>query len=457
MKKLLCTTAIIASMTASSAFASDASFAKELQAMKSQLKAQQKIINKLESKLGSKIEIQAKDVAKLKSAPAAGIKGEVKITMKPSPKIESADGKYSFQPFGRVHLDAAVFQDDLNDHPDGATFRRVRLGFKGKVDNDINYKAELDFGNKGSGDSVSFKDVYIAYTGFENVNLKAGNFKPAYGLEELTSSNYITTIERSLATGSFATGEIIGLQAYDGGDNYSWAIGVHNDRSTTKSTDDEAKSLVARATFAPIAESGKTLHLGLSQAYRVPDRSADSVAFDTQAENSIQRLESAETGTITAVDSIHLTGIEAAGVYGPFSLQGEYFHNSIDRETLPDVDVSGWYAQASYFLTGESRPYKAKSGTFGRIKPNNPFSLKDGGIGAWELVARYSNIDLNDGTVQGGEVDNITLGANWYLTPNTRIMANYIMSDTDSVAPSGTNVSANDDPNVFLVRAAIDF
>jgi phosphate-selective porin OprO/OprP len=457
MNKLLCTTAMVIAMSASSAFANDVDFAKELQAMKAQLKAQQKFIEKLEAKLDTKTAKQAKDIAKLKSAPASGIKGDVKITMKPSPKIESTDGKYSFQPFGRIHLDAAVFDDDKNDHPDGSTFRRVRLGFKGKVDNDVHYKAELDFGNKGSGDSVSFKDVYLAYTGLEHANIKVGNFKPAYGLEELTSSNYITMIERSLPTGSFATGEIIGLQAYDGGDNYSWAVGVHNDKSTTKSTDDEAKSVVGRLTYAPIAQSGKTLHLGVSQAYRITDSASDSVDFDTTAENSIQRLQSAETGSISGVDSTHLTGLEAAGVYGPFSLQGEYFHNSIDRESLADVDVSGWYAQASYFITGESRPYKAKSGTFGRVKPKNNFSLKDGGTGAVELTARYSNIDLNDGAVQGGEVDNITLGANWYLTPNARLMANYIMVDTDGVTPSGTNVSAGDDPNVFLVRAAIDF
>jgi len=457
MKKLLCTTAMIVTMAASNAFAGDVDLAKELQAMKSQLKAQQQLIEKLESRLNAEVAQQTKAIANLAPAAGGAIKGDVKITMAPSPKIESTDGRYSFQPFGRIHLDGAVFDDDQSDHPDGATFRRMRLGFKGKVDNDIEYKAELDFGNKNATDSVSFKEVYLAYTGLDNANIKVGNFKPAYGLEEMTSSNYITFIERSLATGSFATGEIIGLQAYDGGDNYSWAVGVHNDRSTTKSTDDEAKSVVARATFAPIVDGNKVLHLGVSQAYRIPDSAADSAAFDTQAENSIQRLESAETGTITGVDSIYLTGVEAAGTYGPLSLQGEYFYNSVNRNAAADVNVKGWYTQASYFLTGESRPYKAKSGTFGRVKPNNPLSMKDGGWGAIELAARYSNIDLNDGVIQGGEVNDVTLGVNWYLNNNTRLMANYIIVDTDRVVPSGSNVAANDDPNVYLIRAAIDF
>jgi phosphate-selective porin OprO/OprP len=145
-------------------------------------------------------------------------------------------------------------------------------------------------------------------------------------------------------------------------------------------------------------------------------------------------------------------------VYGPLSVQGEYFHNSINRKAATDLSVNGWYGQASYFLTGESRPYSAKSGTFGRVKPNNPFSLKEGGLGAWELAARYSSIDLNDGTaLQGGAVKDITLGVNWYLNSHTRLMANYIMVDSDAVKPSGSNVAANDDPNIFLVRAAVDF
>jgi len=457
MKKLLFTTALIVAMSASSANATNADIAKELESLKAQLKAQQQLIDKLEKRLNSEVAKQTEAIAKIKPAAGGDVKGDVKITMSPSPKIESTDGKHSFQPFGRIHTDVAVFDDDKNDHPDGATFRRVRLGFKGKVDNDINYKAELDFGNKGSSDSVSFKDVYIEYTGLKHANIKVGNFRPAYGLEELTSSNYITFIERSLPTGSFATGEIIGLQTNGSGDNYSWVIGAHNDKSTTKSSDDEAKSVVARVTYAPLAEADKSFHLGLSQVYRVPDSANDTVSFDTKAENSIQSLESAETGSVTGVDSIYLTGLEAAGVYGALSVQGEYFYNIIDRETASDVNLGGWYAQASYFLTGESRPYKVSNGTFGRVKPTSPFSLKEGGWGAWEVAARYSVIDLNDNNIQGGAVRDITLGVNWYLNNHTRLMANYIMSDTDSVTPSGANVSANDDPNLLLLRAAIDF
>lgn len=459
MKSFLITTIAIFSFAASSSFANESEILKELQEMRKQIKSQQELIDKLESRLNQEMTKKSKAIEKI-ATKTQDSKQDVKITMSPSPKIETTDGKYSFEAFGRIHTDMAFFSDDKNDHPDGATFRRMRLGVEGTVDHDLSYKAELDFGNKDSNESVSFKEVYLEYTGSDAAKIKFGNFKPSYGLEELTSSNHITMIERSLPTGSFTTGEVIGLQAYNGGENYSWAIGAHNDESTTKSSDDEAKSLVGRLSYAPIAEKDQTLHFGISQAYRVPDSADDSVSFDNTAENSLQRLQSADTGNITDVESIHLTGLELAGVYGPLSLQGEYFYNSINRESSVDLDVNGWYAQASYFLTGESRPYRASSGVFGRINPINPFSIKEGGLGAWEIAARYSNLDLNDGAaLQGGMIDTTTLGINWYLNNNTRLMANYIIVNTDDVDPSGpgADVDANDDPNIFLLRAAVDF
>src|SRR5690606_15223142 len=148
-----------------------------------------------------------------------------------------------------------------------------------------------------------------------------------------------------------------------------------------------------------------------------------SADFDGKAENEVTSYESVETGTISGVDSVTIGGLEAAAVYGPFSVQGEYYHTQIERETLADADLGGWYAQASWFATGEYRPYKPSEGLFGRVNPKHPLSLSKGGVGALELAARHSNIDLNDGLVQGGEMNNVTLGANWYLNDYSRLMA----------------------------------
>ena len=113
---------------------------------------------------------------------------------------------------------------------------------------------------------------------------------------------------------------------------------------------------------------------------------------------------------------------------------------SVDLDSGSDPDLSGGYIYGSWFVTGESRSYKG--GTFGRTKAEN----------AWELAARWSTIDLEDGSVTGGEEDNITLAVNYYVNPYLRFMFNYIMVDADPTAGG-----IQDEPNIYMVRAAMDF
>jgi phosphate-selective porin len=116
----------------------------------------------------------------------------------------------------------------------------------------------------------------------------------------------------------------------------------------------------------------------------------------------------------------------------------------------PEFD--GFYIYGSYFLTGESRNYSTSSGAFDRVKPKTDFHPTEGGWGAWEIGLRYSNIDLSDGNVNGGEADNITVGLNWYLNPNVRWMANYVYSDVEN-----REGVSDDDLNIVQTRFQIDF
>ena len=141
-------------------------------------------------------------------------------------------------------------------------------------------------------------------------------------------------------------------------------------------------------------------------------------------------------------------------VYGPLSLQGEYIASVVDTVGLDPATpfpftgsgkalFQGYYAYASFFLTGEHRPYKTSKGVFDRVKPNNPFSLKNGGWGAWEAAFRFSRLDLSDGALNSsigagspnvasfGTINNYTMALNWYLNPNFRVLVNYIISDPD--------------------------
>ena len=101
-------------------------------------------------------------------------------------------------------------------------------------------------------------------------------------------------------------------------------------------------------------------------------------------------------------------------------------------------------------MTGESRSYKVKKGAFGKVKPRGKY-------GAVELAVRYSMLDLTDEPVTGGEESNLTIGVNWYINPNIRLMANYVRVDNDKNADDDGNVAGGDDPQIFQLRMQIHF
>ena len=152
-----------------------------------------------------------------------------------------------------------------------------------------------------------------------------------------------------------------------------------------------------------------------------------------------------DTGAF-AGDRVDLVGLEAAWVNGPLSVQSEYMKAYADRTGASDVDFDGYYVQASYFLTGEHRNYKTSEGAFSRIKPKKNYG-KEGGLGAWEVAARYSGLDLNDSDIAGGRLNDITTGLNWYLNPNTRIMWNYVYADKNDVGQA----------DMLMMRLQFDF
>ena len=410
----------------------------EQAALKQQIKA-------IETKTTQQITEQIANIA-----PAAGegviLEDGVKVSMKGgAPKITKGD--FSWQPFGRIHLDAGGIIDDAVDHPNSAEFRRARLGMKGKVSKNFGYKVEVDFANEG----VSLKDTYLNYKGIDKTEIRIGNFKPGYSIDEQTSSNDIVFIERAAPVDSFATSQQLGAGFITHDKNWSVAGGVFNDDAGVQSSDDEMWSVAGRVTAAPIVEKGKTVHVGASASYREPDQANDTFDFDARAENRLQTADSV-AAVITDGESAAIYGVEAAASLGPVHLQGEYIMANVENRANNDPTFNGGYAQISWFPTGEGRVYKSSKGSFKPAKVLRPFNPSQGDWGAVELAARHSHLDLNDGGITGGELSSTTFGANWYLNDYVRFLANFIIVDTDENA-----VTPNDDPKIAVIRSQVKF
>ncbi len=373
-------------------------------------------------------------------------KDQPKIKMKDSFVVESGDGDFSLRVGGRIQADAAVYSEDTRRQNDGTEMRRARLFVQGKLSDAWKYKLQYDFVNTGSS---GITDVYVQYTG-SPWKVTVGHFKQPFSLQNMTSSKYITFTERGLPH-LFAPGRAIGVAAGRSGDNWSLNAGFFGEGIDGASGDeDEGFAFTGRGTYAPVLNKQQHLHLGASVSYR-DSGSVDAISFSSRPESHVTNTREISTGSINA-DSNLRSVAEAAYTYGPFSLQSEYYYVDIDRDstTLSDLDFSGYYLEGSWFLTDDMRNYSASKGSYGKIKPGSV--VGKGGIGAWQLAARFSSVDLNDSDIFGGDAENFSLGLNWYATNNIRMSANYVkVLDVKGGAGDG------DEPESFQMRAQAEF
>jgi phosphate-selective porin OprO/OprP len=370
-------------------------------------------------------------------------------------RFESADKRYKLKIGGRIHYDGQFFDPDsdtrsavetgANRIEDGTELRRARIELSGEVGDRTDWAFGMDF---GSG-TTNFRNAYVGVKDFPFGSVRAGQFKEPYGLEQITSSNNEMFTERSLMN-ALVPAFNAGFMVYDAfaEERATWSVGAFRTGPDTGevSRGDGEWATTARVTGLPLcSEDGRDyVHLGLGLSRRSPTN--DSVTFSSKPEaNLAPNYVSATVPT----ESYDLIGLEAAWVRGPFSLTGEYTLASLegDSGTASDPDFAGYYLQASCFLTGESRGYRKAQGCFDTLKPKeNAFDGK-GGLGAWEVAARISSLDLTDDGIDGGQLDDLTFGVNWYLNPNTRVMVDYILADLD---PSGAG--SDGDTNILTFR-----
>jgi phosphate-selective porin OprO/OprP len=101
----------------------------------------------------------------------------------------------------------------------------------------------------------------------------------------------------------------------------------------------------------------------------------------------------------------------------------EYWWVNVSSTAKNDPVFHGGDFVATYLFNDATRAYNTMGGYFRPVYPKR--SVFDGGPGAWEAVLRYSYIDLNSKSVQGGTFSRITPMVNWYLSNNVRLELAY--------------------------------
>ena len=349
---------------------------------------------------------------------------------------------------GRIMYDISAWgEGDLSSI--GSEFRRARLFSSGNIEQNVKYKFQLDF----SGGEVIFKDVWMELTKLPiKGNLRVGHFKEPFRLEVLTSSKYITFMERGL-TAALSRERNSGLMyhtiiaekiAFQSG-VFVTADNVGNDKNIGR-----AINVTSRISYLAINTDNEKLHLGISGSLR---------NSGNLTEYNISSRHGNHLGTKFLIyesnqKDVRLLAYELSYVNGPLSVQGEYVQSDIENtESDSNLDlISSYYGQVSYFLTGESRSYKSSLSGFSRVKPNNNYG--ENGWGALEIAARFSTIEVKESSfyyyIKPFQED-ITLGINWYLNPNTRMMFNYVMGEMTNASGEITS------ENAVMMRIQVDF
>jgi len=380
-----------------------------------------------------------------------------------APTISDPAGNFTFKPRGVIEADAGVFSERAGgyDFNDGTAIRRARLGFEGTAFKWFNYRAEVDF----AGNAVNITDLYLQYTKIPRTVLTIGQHKAPFGLESNNSDNYNTFLERGMFTNAFGNAGAerrIGISAaWAPKENINIAAGLFGDNESISrgsgAAPGESWGVNGRATWEPLFETGKIIHLGISGYYRDRLKSGDTpdaVRLNDRPNVRIDGGNIADSGVITNTRTLRYGGIEAAGVFGPLTVAGEAGRLWLNRFDAVNKSFTGYYGYAAYMLTGETRPFKG--GNFDRIRPFK--ELGKDGLGAFEVALRYDHIDLSDTPVlarAGNEASSITAGVNWYFNPYAKLMFNWIRfwGDNTPLDPDGSKTRGD----AFASRLHLDF
>lgn len=442
------------------------------------------------------------DVAEQKKKAPVLMAGEKGFGMK------SADGKYELKFRGLLQADGRFFQEgikglhaysgdsiaqqnaaDTATHSASDNFlaRRARLIIEGKFDEIYSFRLTPDF---GSG-STSLIDAYIDANFHPAAKVRVGKFTPPLGLERLQSSADTKFNELGL-TSNFLPSRDIGMQLSGEvlDQRLHYAVGYFNGANDGANGDVDPntdKELAARVFVTPFSKTQTFLKgLGMGLAASSGDAAGSNgstllTSYRTSGQETFfsYRTDTNANNTVFADGTRDRLVPQFSYYNGGFGLTGEYvqekqnvtrqFGATSNLRRSEEMNQDGWNLTASYVLTGEEASNKG-------IKPSQKFAPGEGGWGAWELVGRIGELNVDkdafydsNGVLGGNDAfaqatrsartaNNLGMGVNWYLNNNIRLSLDYEHT-TFEWGGGGTSTNPNDraDERVLLGRMQLAF
>ncbi|MBA3675796.1 MAG: hypothetical protein H0W74_00110 [Sphingosinicella sp.] len=443
--------------------------------------------------------------------------GVVTPSWKGAPLLEDKANGWSFKPRGRIQYDVGYVEnpnDAIATRNLGynSRVRRIRLGAEGTIPGDFGYKFEMDFSNS----TIGFGDAILTYVPKGKPwSIAIGNHEPFESLEQLTSSRFISFLERAQMNDAFTHTRRLGISLglADQANIMRLNAGIFAAHSIDASLDNDGWIAAARATYSPQAMGGM-LHLGVNAQHRefqTNNGGVASTSVGAPSTNQLARYRArpflqttdvrfVDTGSFAA-ESDNIYGVELGGIFKSLHVAGEAQWTKVNAYSRGDVatgldafstantalvasenpDFFSWYAEAGYFLTGETRGYK--NGLWDRTKVLKP--LSKGGSGALQINARYDYLDLTTNALQSGFTNNFNSGAStasnnlsrggtqtgylasliWIPEDYVRFLLQYARANVEggpsaaAVRPGSTNPIDERKYSVdtFALRAQVDF
>ncbi len=375
--------------------------------------------------------------------------------------VKSEDDAFRLEIGGYGDTSGRFFQREYGG-VDTWYFREVRPHLYGYLWKDCEFKLQLGL----EASSVRMMDGWINLRHIPEAQLKFGQFKQPFGLDQLTGTEVLEFAERSILGKNFAPSRDPSVQLhgklFEGLIEYAAAVSNGDGLNAGDSNDE--KDFAGRVVVTPFKKTEnwwvKGLRLGGNATHGVQGKSLGGRTFLTAGDSAWFRFASG----VESVSTLDRVGADFAWYVGPASIKGEWNRLTYDdlvlrgatraQDVRRDFLADGYYVSASYLLTGEDR-------TAAWVKPKANFDPRQGTWGAWELVGRYEYVDLNhnvfsDRLATGTEsLWGVAGGINWYLNPNVRVMADYEYTRfAEDVAVGG---QTQDDEHVVLFRVQFQF